>query len=141
MGPFGPVFDWDGPKSWIGGYRAERNRLLGFIAENHIEHVVFLTTDDHVNRVHDLEYPSAPGDAKTRTPVPGAFTIVAGPIGAVAPDRITAHDFASVKSVADKLAADERVVGIRPIGLPANFPGLTNVYREGHRDADAIERA
>lgn len=137
VGPFGPVFSWDGPKSWIGGYRAERNRLLRFIADNHIEHVVFLTTDDHLNRVHDLEYLGAPGDAKTRTPVPGAFTIVAGPIGAVAPDRMTAHDFASVKSVADKLAGDERAVGIRPIGLPANFPGLTNVYREGHQDADA----
>src|SRR5205085_12636411 len=32
VGPFGPVFPWDGPKSWIGGYRAERNRLLKFIA-------------------------------------------------------------------------------------------------------------
>lgn len=138
VGPFGPVFPWDGPKTWIGGYRAERNRLLKFIADNHIEHVVFLTTDDHLNRVHDLEYLGVPGDAKTRTPVPGAFTIVAGPIGALAPDRFIAHDFGSVKSVADKLAADERAFGIRPIGLPANFPGLNNVYREGHPDADAI---
>lgn len=87
--------------------------------------------------MHDLEYLPVPGDAQTRTPVPGAFTIVAGPIGAVAPDRMTAHDFASVKSVADKLAADERAFGIRPIGLPANFPGLKDVYREGHPDADA----
>lgn len=137
VGPFGPVFSWDGPKSWIGGYRAERNRLLGFIADNHIEHVVFLTTDDHLNRVHDLEYPNTAGDAGSRRPVPGAFTIVAGPIGALAPDRMTAHDFASVKSVADKLAAAERAAGIRPIGLPADFPGLTNVFREGHPDADA----
>lgn len=137
VGPFGPVFPWDGPKSWIGGYRAERNRLLEFIAENHIAHVVFLTTDDHLNRVHDLEYLRAPGDGATRTPVPGAFTVVAGPIGAVAPDRMTAHDFASLRSVADKLASDERAAGIRPIGLPASFPGLKDVYREGHPDADA----
>jgi len=138
VGPFGPVFAWDGPKSWIGGYRGERNRLLKFIVDNHIEHVVFLTTDDHLNRVHDLEYPGASGGAKTRMQVPGAFTIVAGPIGAVAPDRMTAHDFGSVKLVADKLATDERAVGIRPIGLPANFPGLRDVYREWHLDADAM---
>jgi len=34
-------------QSWVGGYRAERNRLLEFIADNRIRHVVFLTTDDH----------------------------------------------------------------------------------------------
>ena len=136
-GPFGPVFSWDGPKSWIGGYRAERNRLLRFIAEKHIEHVVFLTTDDHLNRIHDLEVPGGPGGADTRTVVPGALTVVAGPIGAVAPDRMTSHDFAFVKSVADKLASDERTAGIRPIGLPAAFPGLRSVYREGHPEADS----
>jgi len=108
VGPFGPLFPWDGWKTWIGGYRAERNGLLKYIADNRIEHVVFLTTDDHQNRVLGLNYLAEPGDAKSRTPVPGAFTVVAGPIGAVAPDRFTEHDFASVKSVADSLAADER---------------------------------
>ena len=137
VGPFGPVFAWDGPKSWIGGYRADRARLLKYIADNHIEHVVFLTADDHLNRVHALDYLGEPGDTKTRTPVPGAFTIVAGPIGAVAPDRFTEHDYGSVKSVADKLAADERAVGIEPIGLRPNFPGLKQAYREGAQDANA----
>ena len=60
-----------------------------------------------------------------------------GPIGAVAPDRFTEHDYASVKSVADKLDADERAIGIEPIGLRPNFPGLKQVYREGDPDADA----
>ena len=38
----GPFQGSDGPKPWIGGYRAERNKLLKFIAENRIDHVVFL---------------------------------------------------------------------------------------------------
>jgi alkaline phosphatase D len=140
VGPFGPVFAWDGPKTWIGGYRAERNRLLKFIEDNHIEHVVFLSTDDHLNRVHDLYYLAAPADMKTQRPVPGAFTIVAGPIGAVAPDRVRDHDYASVKSVADRLAANQRTAGIEPIGLRPNFPGLKQVYREGDPDADTMRQ-
>src|SRR5262249_21394967 len=51
----------DGGKSWIGGYRAERNTLLKFIADNHIDHVVFLSTDDHQLRVNELRY-SPTGD-------------------------------------------------------------------------------
>jgi phosphodiesterase/alkaline phosphatase D-like protein len=137
VGPFGLVFPWDGPKTWIGGYRAERTRLLKYIADNHIDHVVFLTSDDHHNRVHGLDYLAEPGNAKSRTPVPGAFTIGAGPIGAVAPDYFTQHDYAAVKSLADKLAADERAAGLDPIGLRPNFPGLRQVYREGDPDADA----
>lgn len=46
--------DDDGGKSWAGGYRAERNELLKFIADNHIQNVVFLSTDDHLNRVNEL---------------------------------------------------------------------------------------
>src|SRR5262249_53083094 len=46
----------DGGKSWMGGYRAERNDLLKFIADNHILNVVFLATDDHQNRVNELLY-------------------------------------------------------------------------------------
>src|SRR5262249_17258066 len=46
----------DGGKSWIGGYRPERNALLKFIADNHIDHVVFLSTDDHQLRVNELGY-------------------------------------------------------------------------------------
>jgi phosphodiesterase/alkaline phosphatase D-like protein len=145
VGPFGPLYrdrllPWDGGKSWIGGYRAERNHLLKFIADNRIDHVVFLTTDDHHNRVLELNYLAEPGDAKSRTPVPGAFTVVAGPLGAGGPDRFTEHDWASVKSVADKLAADERAAGIEPLGLRPDFPGLKQVYREGDPDADTTRQ-
>jgi alkaline phosphatase D len=137
VGRFGPS---DGGKSWIGGYRDERKRLLEFIADNRIRNVVFLTTDDHQNRVQPLAYLADPGDAKTQTPVPGALTVVGGPIGAVGPDRLTEHGFASVKSVADKLVGEERAAGIEPIGLRPNFPGLNQVYREGDPDADAARQ-
>src|SRR4029077_368426 len=46
----------DGGKSWIGGYRAERNALLEFIADHEIVNVVFLATDDHQNRINELTY-------------------------------------------------------------------------------------
>ena len=133
VGRFGPS---DGPKSWIGGYRAERNRLLKFIADNHIEHVVFLTTDDHFNRVQELRYLSDPADPNSWQPVPGAFSIVAGPIGAMGPDRHTTHDFAAVKAASDKLSEQQRAAGIEPIGLRAAFAGLKQVYREGDPEAD-----
>src|SRR5262249_14887215 len=41
----------DGGKSYMGGYRAERNDLLKFIVDNKITNVVFLSTDDHQNRI------------------------------------------------------------------------------------------
>jgi alkaline phosphatase D len=126
VGRFGPIFAWDGPKSWIGGYRAERNRLLKFIADNHIDHVVFLTTDDHQNRVHNLFYLATP-DTKTQSLVPGAFTIVAGPIGATVAN--IAHDYASVRDAADKLVASERSAGIAPIGLQPNLPSEAGLPR------------
>src|SRR5262249_48922046 len=141
VGRFGQMFPWDGPKTWIGGYRAERNRLLKFIANNHIEHVVFLTTDEHQIRVHNLTYPATPGDMKTGTPVPGAFTLVAGPIGAVVPNRSGEHNYALRKSMADRLAAYERAAGIEPIGLRRNFPGLKQVFREGDPEADTMRSA
>jgi phosphodiesterase/alkaline phosphatase D-like protein len=136
MGRFEPKSPFDGPKTWIGGYRAERNRLLKFIADNHIEHVVFITTDDHQIRVHNLFYLATPGDMKTETLVPGALTVVAGPIGAMVPDRFGKHDHASMKLEADRLAANQRTAGIEPIGLQPNFPGLKQVYREGDPEAD-----
>jgi len=136
-GRFGPS---DGPKSWIGGYRAERNGLLKFIADNRIEHVVFLTTDDHFNRVQELRYLADPGDQNSWQPVPGAFTIVAGPIGAVGPDQQKGHEFATVKAASDKLAAQQRTAGIAPIGLRPGFPGLKAVFREGDPDADRLRQ-
>jgi alkaline phosphatase D len=137
VGRIGPS---DGPKSWIGGYRAERNKLLKFIAENRIEHVVFLTTDDHFNRITRMNYWAEPGDAKSQRTVPGAVTVVAGPIGAMGPDRLTAHDFGAVNAAAAALVEKQRAAGVEPIGLTRDFPGLTAVYREGDPEADKLRR-
>jgi hypothetical protein len=100
---------------------------------------VFLTTDDHQNRFNELRYadPKRPG----RTiPVPGAFTIVAGPLGAGGPDQITRHDFPAIKSITDTLVAKQLAQGLEPIGLDAKFPGLTNLFREGDGDADRLRQ-
>src|SRR5262249_19288680 len=133
----------DGGKSWMGGYRSERNQLLQFIADNHIDHVVFLTTDDHQGRINELGYftdstdpTNSPAYQASYTRVPGVFQILVGPIGAGGPDVITDHSFANVKSLADSFASQQEARGIDPIGLDPSFPGLQNVFREGDPSAD-----
>jgi phosphodiesterase/alkaline phosphatase D-like protein len=92
----------DGGKSYMGGYRAERNALLKFIADNHITNVVFLSTDDHQNRINELYYsPSGQTDVQSSyLKVPHTFSIVCGPLGATGPDAITDHSFANIKAIA-----------------------------------------
>lgn len=130
----------DGGKSWIGGYRAERNELLKFIADNCIKNVVFLSTDDHQNRTNELTYLADPNNPGSLTHVPHAFTIVAGPLGAGGPDAITDHSFNNIKSLADTLVAGEKAKGIDPIGLDPQFPGLQNVFREGDPNANNLRQ-
>ena len=126
----------DGGKSWIGGYRAERNDLLKFIANNGIKNVVFLATDDHQNRINELTYTDN-GVVKV---LPNALSIVDGPIGATGPDTITNHSFANIKSLADALALKQTNAGVNPVGLDPNFPGLKNVVREGDPNADTLRQ-
>jgi phosphodiesterase/alkaline phosphatase D-like protein len=130
----------DGGKSWMGEYRPERNALLKFIADNHIDHVVFLSTDDHQVRINELGYFTqfTTNSLGFQTPVqssytraPGVFEIVDGPIGATGPDTITDHSFANIQALAQSFASQQQAAGIDPIGLDAGFPGLTNVSREG----------
>jgi uncharacterized protein YjiK/phosphodiesterase/alkaline phosphatase D-like protein len=130
----------DGGKSWIGGYRAERNELLKFIADNGIKNVVFLATDDHQNRVNELTYLDNINDPTSVKVLPNALTIVDGPIGATGPDAITDHSFANVKSLADKLAATQTAAGVNPVGLDPNFAGLKNVVREGDPNANTLRQ-
>src|SRR5262249_59647447 len=96
-------------KHWNVGYRAERNELLKFIADNHIDHVVFLTTDDHLVRVNELTYLTDPGDPTSVARVPEAFQILAGPLGAGKIPDVTDHSFSNIKSLADTLAANQPV--------------------------------
>jgi hypothetical protein len=122
----------DKNKSWMGGYRAERNRLLKFIAENGIKNVVFLSTDDHQNRISRLAY-STNGQTdlqSTYATVPACFEIVAGPYGASGPNFCTIRKYEEIKSLADYIANAQSTNGIVPIGLQG-YPGLSNVYREG----------
>jgi phosphodiesterase/alkaline phosphatase D-like protein len=128
---YGPV-NSDGGKSYIGGYRAERNALLKFIADNHIANVVFLSTDDHQNRINELYYSPTgqTGDQSTYVKVPDVFSIVCGPLGATGPDLFTNHTFAGAKGAADLIANAEVAAGIDPIGLQ-NYSGLHDLFRDG----------
>jgi hypothetical protein len=132
----------DGGKSYMGGYRAERNALLKFIADNHITNVVFLSTDDHQNRINELYY-SPTGQTNVQSSyvkVPNTFSIVCGPLGATGPETITDHSFANIKAIADSLANAQVVAGIDPVGLQ-NYPGLHNLFRDGDPTAGTNPQA
>jgi hypothetical protein len=75
--------DLDGSKSWAGGYRVERDRLLKFIDDQGIDNVVFLTTDNHNTMINNLRYRQVPEDPSTAlVPARNAFEIITGPLGA-----------------------------------------------------------
>lgn len=121
----------DGGKAYMGGFRAERNDLLKFIADHQIKNVVFMATDDHQNRINELSY-SATGQTavqSTYVKVPYCFSIVCGPLGATGPDTITDHTFSNIKAIADSLATAQSNAGIDPVGLQ-NYPGLRDIVRE-----------
>jgi len=121
----------DGRKSYMGGYRAERNDLLRFIADNGIKNVVLLLADDHQNRINELYYSPTgqTGVQSSYVKVPYVFSIVDGPLGATGPDAITDHSFANIKAIADDLATKQAAAGIEPIGLNG-YAGLHDVKRD-----------
>jgi phosphodiesterase/alkaline phosphatase D-like protein len=93
----------DGGKSWYGGYQAERNTLFKFIDDNHIDNVVFLSTDDHFSRVTELWYDTPTGKKR----LDSAFSIVTGPIGATGPDiYANNHSFANIGTVSAAVNAN-----------------------------------
>ena len=126
----------DGKSSW-GGYRSERNQVLKFIAANHIDHLVFLTTDDHHTRVTQLQYLTDPSDPNSRAVLPGVFQIVTGPIGGGGPDKFTDHSFAAIQKAAVDRNLSQLEQGEPQLGLPADFPGLRSVFRQGDPNAAA----
>jgi acid phosphatase len=132
----------DGGKSYIGGYRAERNALFKFIADNNIRNVVFLATDDHQNRINEVTYSPTGATAmqSSYVKVPYCFSIVCGPLGATGPDLFLNHSFASVKGATDLLYNAETNNGIEPIGL-MGYPGLHDIYREGDANANLTPQA
>ncbi len=60
------------------GYAAERNELLKFIDQNHIENVVFVTADTHWTSVNNLTYQEFFGGPQIATSVIDVNTISAG---------------------------------------------------------------
>jgi phosphodiesterase/alkaline phosphatase D-like protein len=127
---YGPV-NADGGKAFIGGYRAERNALMKFIADNHIVNVVFLSTDDHQNRINEVLYSTTgvTGSQSDYVKVPHCFSIVCGPLGATGPDLFLNHDFASVQGAANLIANAQITAGVEPIGL-MGYVGLHDVKRD-----------
>mgnify|MGYP003351077842 CR=1 FL=1 len=120
----------------MGGYRAERNALLKFIADNHIQNVVFLATDDHQNRINELMY-SATGQTESQSSyvkVPYCFEIVCGPLGATGPETISNHSYTNILAIAANLYSAQTNAGLEGIGL-MGYPGLKNVTREGDTNA------
>ena len=132
---YGPV-NADAGKSYIGGYRAERNALLKWIADNHITNVVFMGTDDHQNRINELTYsPSGQTEVQSSyVKVPACFSIVCGPLGATGPDLITNHTFSMAQQYANSIAAAQQSAGVETLGL-AGYPGLKNLFRENDATA------
>ena len=131
----------DGGKSWMGGYRAERNDLLKFIADNGITNVVFLASDDHQGRINEVSYVADPTQPTVYTKVPGVISIVDGAIGATGPDTVTDHSYTNIKSLADALASKQTTNDVDPIGLDPNFAGLFSVRREGDTTATTAPKA
>lgn len=133
IGPYGSGAD--GGKSWFGGYRAERNEILKFIADNGIQNVIFLASDDHQGRINELTYMPDPSQDPSRpanySRLRGVYSIVDGPMGATGPDSVTDHSFSNIKALADALASAQIAAGLDPIGLDPRTPGLFNVSREG----------
>jgi phosphodiesterase/alkaline phosphatase D-like protein len=133
--------DMDGIKSWIGAYRCERDKLLGFIDANGIDNVVFLTTDNHYTAVNNLDYSTVPGDRRSpRRPARNAFEIMTGPLGAgtgitpygrkVGVEGLSRREAdRKILSIwhGDAADGDGRTLGLKGtdrIGLEPSFPGL-----------------
>jgi len=123
-------------KSWFGNYRAERNTLLKYIADSGLQHVIFLTTDDHEMRTTQLQYePDPVGHPGVFKLMTNAFQILTGPIGAGGPDGVTDHSFANINSLLNTNTTgvdnnpDLIAHGDPAIGL-VGFAGLSDVYRQ-----------
>ena len=103
---------------------------MKFIADNHIQNVVFLTTDDHQTRVSELQYQPDPTNPSRVATVPGTFQVLTGPLGAGGPDAITDHSFSNLQALTNQLVATQVAQGIHPVGLDPHFMGLHDVIRQ-----------
>lgn len=141
-GPSQVGVDMDAVKSWAGGYRCERNRILAFIDDNAIDNVVFLTTDNHYTVINDLYYDTVADDRKSpRKRARNAFEIMTGPLGAITgtPPWGRKMDIAGLsRNEADRRIrdvwngdapdADGKQIGLRQAGLPTLERATFNNY-------------
>lgn len=137
--------DLDGSKSWEGGYRVERDRLLKFIADSAIDNVVFLTTDNHNTMINNLRYRQTPEDGSSPLVASrNAFEILTGPLGAgtglpgLRLPSLPADQRTIDKAVVDMIAEAQKAGGVDPIGLEPTFPGLiaSSVWSKGISQGD-----
>jgi hypothetical protein len=56
-------------------------------------------------------------------------------MGAGGPDGFTDHSFDAIQKAANDRNASQLALGEPPLGLPADFPGLRNVFRQGDPNA------
>lgn len=125
--------DLDDGKSWEGGYRVERDRLLKFIDDQGIDNVVFLTTDNHNTMINNLTYRQVPDDpTSVAVPARNAFEILTGPLGAgfgypVKADLVGLSGRDAERKVAQTLVGLQVAAGVDPIGLE---PGVVDVVPE-----------
>ena len=127
---------FDDGKSWFGGYRAERNDILRFIADNDIRNVVFLASDQHLVRVNEVWYAADSSKPQQMQKLPGVFSMVTGPMGAGGPDAITDHSYANIEEISEFTANTQKQLGVDPLGLDPSYPGLHDVWRLGNPNAD-----
>ena len=96
------------------GYAAERKEILNFIQDNHIENVIFLTTDQHINTMNEVSI-----DHFTNLK-PIAFEFITGPIAALTDEQRILKVFGpdrgplAIKAKQDLL---ETVVGVDCLNL------------------------
>jgi hypothetical protein len=127
--------DLDGTKSWEGGYRVERDRLLKFVDDQAIDNVVFLTTDNHNTMINNLRYRATPEDPSSElVPARNAFEIITGPIGAGFGYPSVKADLAGLSGRAAERRVTETLVGDAP-----NTDGELRGQRQGGVDPIGLE--
>src|SRR5262245_5138185 len=147
---FGPFL---GAGDHYEGYAAERNALLKFIDENHVENVVFVSADLHWLSVNNLTYQDSLGGPQIAS---SAFEVVvpavappplgaplipaaAAALGLVPPSFLTAYNLAPIAPDPDNVLNDKddfvefvlnKVIdafGYDPIGLNNNLPAAAGM--------------
>ena len=144
---FGPVLR---PGDRYEGYAAERNELLKFIDQNHIENVVFITADTHWTMVNNLTYQDSFGGPQIATSAidintlsvgdPGFASLVppvAASLGVIPPAAVGIYNSLPVAPDGDDAPNDKddfvkqilngviTALGYDPIGLDDNLPAAS----------------